>query len=449
MKLSKIITLLIVALVLFASCEEYLEVDPVDQVNSEEAIVDASSLKSAVFGIYSILQLGDLYGAEFLEFGDLAADVSTHSRTYNTWRQMDNNALMATNLAVERIWRGCYIGINRANNVLVKIEELEEQISDEQKLRFSGEAHFLRAFLYFDLVKCFGGVPLELEPTGLDDINDKPSRNSVDDIYSQIYADLNNAEAELAGLDAENGRVSEYTVKAFMARVHLYRSGAGTSRLQDAIDKATEVIDSELFQLKDNYKDIWETKYTNESIFELDFTKDDDNSLAFFHFPRSLGGRRESRPADELLDALDENDERGAFYIGYLGDTPYSKKYFRADIGDDNVTLIRLAEMYLIRAEANARLGQNIDLVVEDLDKIRNRAGLDDTEADTYEELILAIEQERMFELAFEGHRWFDLVRTNRAMAVLENVTSTNQYLWPIPQRERDINSNLDQNPGY
>ncbi|MBI9062799.1 MAG: RagB/SusD family nutrient uptake outer membrane protein [Marinilabiliaceae bacterium] len=449
MKYLRILTLFVVTALLLASCEKYLEVDPVDQVNSEDAIVDAASLKSAVFGIYSTLQLTELYGTEFVEFGDLQADVSTHSRTYNTWRQMDNNSLMATNLAVERIWRNYYIGINRANNVLLNITELKDQLNDEQKLRFSGEAHFLRAFFYFDLVKCYGGVPLELEPTGIEDINNRPTRNSVDDIYGQIFKDLKSAESELAGLGAETGRVSEYTVKAFLARVNLYRSGIGTANLQDAIDEATEVIESDLFKLKDNYKDVWETKHTNESIFELDMTKDDDNAMAFFHFPPALGGRRESRPADELIEALDAADERGAFYIGDYDGSPYSKKYFRVDIGDDNVPVIRLSEMYLIRAEANARLAQNMDLVIDDLNEIRNRANLEDTPADAYDALILAIEQERMFEFAFEGHRWFDLVRTNRAIAVLDNVTSMDQYLWPIPQRERDINSNLSQNPGY
>ncbi|HPB53829.1 MAG TPA: RagB/SusD family nutrient uptake outer membrane protein, partial [Saprospiraceae bacterium] len=119
--------------------------------------------------------------------------------------------------------------------------------------------------------------------------------------------------------------------------------------------------------------------------------------------------------------------------------------------GSDNVIVLRLAEMYLIRAEANARLNGNINDIRKDLNTIRSRAGLEEAVANSIDELLLAIEAERRVELAFEGHRWFDLVRTDRAIDLLPNVTQKYQYLFPIPQSELLANTNpgMKQNPGY
>jgi len=157
-------------------------------------------------------------------------------------------------------------------------------------------------------------------------------------------------------------------------------------------------------------------------------------------------------PDASLITAYEAGDERKAVSIAYDGALAYANKYNDLSKGADNLIVLRLAEMYLIRAEAEARLaGGNITAVRSDINAIRSRADLGPTGAVTADEMLLAIEQERRVEFAFEGHRWFDLVRTGRALEVLPNVTRANQTLFPIPADEILTNNSPEmiQNPGY
>jgi len=175
------------------------------------------------------------------------------------------------------------------------------------------------------------------------------------------------------------------------------------------------------------------------------------NRIAEYNFPKSLNGRREVAPTPEILNAYESGDEREAASIAFEGSLAYAIKYDDLSTGTDNVIVLRLSEMYLIRAEANAKLAQNLSSVQDDINTIRNRADLGDTPAGSYPALLNAIEQERWVEFAFEGHRWFDLVRTDRAMDVLPNVTKLSKTLFPIPLSEIITNTNPDmkQNPDY
>jgi hypothetical protein len=211
-----------------------------------------------------------------------------------------------------------------------------------------------------------------------------------------------------------------------------------------------------LYALNANFAGNWSTKNSQESIFELQYSITDGNSQSFWFYPQSLGGRWGYSPTDDLFNAFEIGDARRdvSIQVAGAGACPaapcrYADKYFRVATSDDNVVVLRLAEMYLIRAEANARLGAPDQTVRDDLDILRNRAGLLDLPITVAGQaaLLAAVLQERRVELAFEGHRFFDLRRHGVAETVLG--IPTTRLLMPIPQGELDVNINLTQNPGY
>ena len=187
-----------------------------------------------------------------------------------------------------------------------------------------------------------------------------------------------------------------------------------------------------------------------ESIFEVDNTSQDGNSIAFWYWPDDLGGRYEFGVSADLEAAYDAADLRYAASIGFYSPTGeyYITKFQDVASGSDNIMVVRLSEMYLTRAEALV-MGASptgADTRLSDFNVTYTRAGLTAFAGTLTQDMIL---DERRFEFAFEGHRWYDLKRTGNAISVIPSVISTDDYLWPIPQDERDVNPNLDQNPGY
>ena len=194
-----------------------------------------------------------------------------------------------------------------------------------------------------------------------------------------------------------------------------------------------------------------------ESIFEVSFDNITQGQYAFFYFPGSRGGRNEVGPlGTTLLTAYETGDQRrpasisdGTFQVSGLAiPANVGIKYTKAGTGEDNFRVIRLAEVILISAEAKARIGTDLAGARALLNRVRTRAGLPASTAATQAALLTAIEQERRVELAFEGHRWFDLIRFGRAQTVL-SITDGRRLLLPIPFREITNNKNITQNPGY
>jgi starch-binding outer membrane protein, SusD/RagB family len=262
-------------------------------------------------------------------------------------------------------------------------------------------------------------------------------------VYARVIQDLEEA-APLLPNSRVQGRATRQAANALLARTYLE-----TGQNAQARDRATAVINSGLYTLVPNFRSIWTTKHSQESIFELHFTINTSNSLAFWYFPAALGGRLGFAPTAELFNSFDANDSRRAATIGLSGSQRYGFKYHRVANGDDNVVILRLAEMYLVRAEANARLNADAALVRADINAVRARAGVAPLGAEVSGQaaLLTAILQERRWELAFEGHRFFDLRR--HGVAVTRLSIPANRLLFPIPQSELDVNENLVQNPGY
>jgi hypothetical protein len=429
-----------------AGCE-VLNVESEDSIPASKAFKNKAGIEKGILGSYSSLQSLSYYGRAYLIASDLSADNLAHpaDATNSDYTEIDNNAILAENAVVSGIWAAIYDGINVANNVIVKVPAMEDMTADEKKQAL-GELYFLRALNHFNLLNYFGPIPIKIKPTvGARSLD--AGRDPAEMVYTQIITDLNLADQYLKASASVKTRASKYAAIALLARVYLYKGDYDLAR-----KKADSVIQYGGYTLLEDYNDIFTSDESAESIFEVDFSELDRNRIAEYNFPKTLNGRREVAPDESLISAYETNDERKSVSIAYDGANAYANKYNDLSKGADNVIILRLAEMYMIRAEAEARkTGGSISSVQNDINTIRTRAGLGSTNVGTIDDLILAIEKERRVEFAFEGHRWFDLVRTERALAVLPKVTSVDQTLFPIPADEIFTNNSPDmyQNSGY
>src|SRR5690606_37196087 len=322
---------------------------------------------------------------------------------------------------------------NSTNHLIAKVPLIEDRnLTQAERNQILGEAYFIRALAYFDLGRAWGGVPLVLNPTETKNDGTGIGRATLEATYAQVLSDLDQAEDLLAPLTVRT-RASQEAAKALKARLYLY-----LAEWELAEASATEVIETNRFSLVTPYVSFIETKETEESIFELAYNNADRNSHAHYGYPSSLGGRYEWHPADDLLAELADpaiGGNRGEI-ITYLGNNPYSTKYFRIETGDDPAYILRIAEQYLLSAEARViKRPPDLSGALADLNEVSERAGLTPLNLGSAEDILLAIEQERRLEFAFEGHQWFDLIRTGRAAAVL-GVSDSDKYLYPIPLNE-------------
>jgi hypothetical protein len=447
----KTITYILIAIsILLGACSKMLDIDPTDAIASDEAIKDKSGVEQAITGSYDAFQLAGLYGRNRVILGDLAADNLVWSGTNYDYAQIDNNSVSIENGLIDGMWSGAYDGINRVNNILAALPGIGD-LTDNERSQYEGEALFMRALFHFNLLIYFDGVPVMTEPT-LDLSNLDRPRNSAGEVYDQIISDLNAAESKLPLPSAmPAGRANSFSAAALLARVYLTRFHAESNNEYAllAADKADQVIEQGGFSLTDSYAALYEGTDNSERIFQIAFSAQDKNRLAEYFYPTSLAGRYEVAPSESFFQAFDPADSiRLAASIARDKDNLlYCVKYTELIEGSDPVLVIRLAEMYLIIAEALAYTNGDMATIRENIDIIRTRAGLPPTVAETYDDLKLAIENERRFEFAFEGHRWFDLVRTKRATTVLNIIGD--YTLFPIPFSEMSTNKLMIQNPGY
>jgi len=447
-------------LVTAAGCESILDVAPINQVPEETAIVSPATARAAVAGMYDGLQGGSYYGGAFLFFGDLSADDVRHTGTFTTYREVDQNAITADNSSIEGVWDALYRTIGRANIVILKVPTVNG-LDPSERDQMLGEAHFIRALTYHNLVKLWGeasptgmGVPLRLEPApdipSASDIN----RSTTGAVYTQILADLTQAQA-LMSVVTNSRQASVDAVRAIRARVLLYQQNWA------AAETEAEAVAAR-YTLAAAYSDLFtpEGDDTPEDIFRVNFTATEFNNLGYYYRAKgAAGGRREVGPTDALLQAYDPAydpafptvynpvDLRGQWNVSFQGNTRYGSKY-PTGIGAEDLHAIRFAEVLLIQAEAEARQNKLAEAEAS-VAPIRTRAGLPALRVDLMAQAaaISAILQERRLELAYEGDRWPDLVRTGLAVAVLG--IPAYQQLYPIPQNELDVAPQLVQNPGY
>ena len=442
--------ILIACSILLGACSKMLDISPTDAISSDEAIKDKSSVEKAITGSYDAFQLAGLYGRNRVILGDLAADNLVWSGTNYDYAQIDNNTVSIENGIIDAMWTGAYDGINRVNNILAALPGIGD-LTEAERSQYEGEALFMRALFHFNLLTYFGGVPVMTKPT-LDLSNLDRPRNSVSEVYDLIISDLGAAESKLPLPTAmPEGRANSYSATALLARVYLTRFHAENNSefALLAVNKADQVIEQGGFSLVSPYAALYEGTDNSERIFEIVFSAQDKNRLAEYFYPTNMAGRYEVAPSESLVLSFDPADSiRLAASVARDKDgLYYCTKYTELVEGSDPVLVIRLAEMYLIIAEANAYSNGDIATIQENINIIRSRAGLPPTTATTYDELKLAIENERRFEFAFEGHRWFDLVRTKRATTVIG--IEEDYTLFPIPLSEMSTNLEMTQNHGY
>jgi starch-binding outer membrane protein, SusD/RagB family len=444
--------LLVVLFVLpLSACDAFETLQQEPQNFEPLDVTTAGEAENLLIGLYDELQDSALMDDTVI-FAAVAADNGQWIGSFPSWQEVETNNLTPDNAEADAQWFQSFDPINVANLLIARVSSGEiEDLTDERAAEIEGQARFIRAWAYFNLIKWFGnpndgeqgGVPLELEETDSPDAGFNP-RASVDAIYSQIITDLSEAQ-NLAPSTGSPALITSAAATSLLARAYLYNGQYGLAR-----DAAQEVIRSGDFTLAAEPSDIY-AQNSSESIFELQFSEQDANSMYFFALNRqeygadaSLEGAFEAGDLRKAVTIGDEALDSGAFPV---------VKYFR-DTGSDNHYLLRLSEIKLILAEALARVdfAANRDDAVAQVNDIRVRAGLseiDPTTVNSLDQLIDIVLQERRVELAFEGHRWHDLVRTGRAAEVLDLANPSRDSRWPIPQDEIELNTNLTQNPGY
>ncbi len=435
--------LLILSLTFLWSCN-VLDYDPELNITDEQAFVNRASAEAALTGAYSRLQNNSYYGRDYVAFGYLSADNVEWSGSFNFYQQIDANSLTADNSTVNSTWSAIYSTINSANHIIAKVQSVDDPVFlQQEKDRIQGEAYFIRALAYFDLARAWGGVPLVLDFTRSPDDGTGIGRSTLEETYARVLSDLEEAQ-RLLPTEVNRNRATRHSAEALRARLHLY-----LGEWAEAEDYATRVIDNPAYELVQPFSEFIQNKNSTESVLELAYDNANRNNHNGYFLPSSLGGRLEWKPTENLVNLLRDPNTGGnrKALIENANGVTYGALYFRSGTGDDPAYILRVAELYLIRAEARAHQN-NLEGAIEDLDAVRNRAGLGNTNASNRQELLLAIEQERRLEFALEGHRWFDLVRTGRAGDIL-GLNDTNRWLLPIPESDLNADPDLVQNPGY
>lgn len=457
--MKKILYALVTALLLvgpLTSCDKKLNIEPVNNVRAENALLTSSDVEAALVGCYTGIQNTQGYGGYIQLMSDLLADSGeeTFVGTFIPPNQIYRKTILKDNGFVADIWLNAYNVINRTNNVLANLDKLD---TPAKKARVEGEAKFIRGAMYFELVRLYAkdwsdgspasnpGVPLVLTPTTALDPSAQVKRNTVAEVYAQVLTDLTDAEARMRVSSAPGSLFANPSAAAAMlSRVYLQQQ-----RFTEAGAAANRAIVSK-YSLVESYIDEFYSgadllPNTSEDIFTIQYSaQSGENSLNTFYYQRG-----DILIEDKHLDMYEADDDRLNLFSTSGGQTTTDK--YDSQYG--NIKLIRLAEMYLTRAECNFRNKTAVGATpLSDIDRIRARVKLKPLTVLTLESIL----HERRLELAFEGFRLGDVKRNKES--VLDPTDPKGQatlpwnsprLIFPIPLREISVNPNLTQNEGY
>ncbi|NTS40857.1 RagB/SusD family nutrient uptake outer membrane protein [Flavisolibacter sp. BT320] len=441
-----------------ASCKKELELTDPQALDPGSALANDANIKRVLQGAYDVLSSSNLYGGNTQLFADLAASDGQLNwvGTFNTYREVWGKSLLTTNPNIRDLWGDAYNAINIANNVLANIDKVASADQDQVK----GEALFIRGTMHFELVRYFAkdytdgdpannpGVPVVKIPTNSSNEVTRPARNKVAEVYTQVIADLTEAESLLP--DDNSVYANQSAAAAMLSRVYLQKADYAAAR--DAADRAIQSAPGSLLpSFLDNFN---QAANTAEDIFAIQVSdQDGSNNLQLFYSVDIFGARDgdiEIEPtflslyeAQDVRRTSTSNPSTANFNTAFY--TKYSA-YRTAKWRDlyKNIKVIRLAEMYLTRAEANFRLGTAVgDTPLNDINRIRRRANATALTALTLNDFY----DERRRELAFEGFGLHDAKRFKKTVDGLP--WNDNKLIFPIPFREINANSSLTQNPGY
>ena len=453
----RIYFLLMVVLLASAACNKKLDVLPQNTVPSDQ-IKTADDIKAVLFGAYSTWQNANAFGEKYNTFGELLVhngDIDW-AGTFETYGDLYRNSQVKTSPEIYQVWANSYQTINSANIVLSKLDIL----SGDEKTEVEGEAMFFRGVTYYYLINFYAlpysagntssnpGVPLILQPVeGFEPSRDLLPRASVEAVYTQIISDLTDASNKLPAVSS-SFRADKYAALAFLSRVYLSQE-----KYTEAATASSEVIESGQFALVSSIdKEFNNASNSTEDIFSIQQTSQSNSGTTNFGITTFYSGdpvgRGEIQITQAHIDQYEAGDQRGAFF--YPGSSISGVEGMLTTKWRDLykvIPVIRLAEMYLTRAEANFRKGGPVvgpNTPLEDVNLIRERAGLNALTAIGDVNTIL---KERYLELAFEGERFFSVKRLKLTVNGLP--FDHPKLVLPIPQREIDLGNALPQNPGY
>lgn len=470
----------------FSSCSDFLEQNPQTDLSENDFYKTADDILSAVNGAYSSLQEGDIYGNWYV-FGEIPSDNTRNqlSGSVTTQNEFDQFYIDTQNSMIANFWKAAYKVINRTNTILGRIDGIE--INTELANRYKLECKFIRALMYFNLVRVYGDVPLVLKEISISESYDI-LREPKENVYNQIIADLKEAQdLPVSYSTAEDGRATQGAAKALLANVYMT-----LHKYAEAETILAEIINSGRYSLLENtpgslnidgYKNVFSPVNHNskEGIFEIQFLKGgygEGSNYANNFAPENsgtnvvaVGGTGGNNiPEMDIYNAYEEGDLRRDFSmsLGYYDnrknnewvESRYVCKFmdvpYQNNDASNNYPVIRYADVILMYAEALNQNGKTAE-ACKYLNMTRRRGfGYQTTETSPVDlqttdkaQFALMVEQERRVELAFENHRWFDLIRTGCAVEVMRSkgfsLNETN-LICPIPQKQIDVNPKLTQN---
>jgi len=441
------IGILSTVLIVLSSCNKQLDLKPFQQIQQSQAILTAQDVQITLVGAYNQAGLGSMYAGGAFLYPDLTAtqQVVDWQGTFQGLTQMTNQTIPVDNAYVNLVWADAYQVINQANNVLANLDK----VTAANAARTEGEAKFLRGLTYFDLVRLYGkswndgdpaanpGVPIVLTPTTVITSASYVARSTVAQVYQQALTDLTDAETKLPA--SNSFYANKYSASAILARLYLQKGDYA-----NAAAEATKVISSGKFTLNANYADEFpypggaavHVDNTSEDIFAIQVTNQQGvNTLNTYYASADNAGRGDIIIKDSFVAEFEEGDQRLSMF------NLDSDDILRCDKFDNvfgNVHIIRLAELYLVRAEANLRTGAATtagNTPLDDVNTIRARAGLDPLATVT----IANVLTERRHELAFEGGFFLhDAKRLQQTIGA--QPYNSNKLVFPIPLQ--DINAN-------
>jgi hypothetical protein len=451
----KYFTALLVMLMITTTSCDFLELESPNDLDASTFFNDAGDAESALIGLYNTMQLPSYYGGNYLLVGEpLCGNSKTGGFDNINIDEFGFQAVTPSNIIVEEMWYGIYNTIANANRLIEGLESIsDDKFEDGREAEIEGQARAIRALAHFDLLRFFGehwddasefGIPIVNK---VQEIGDIVPRASVEESYTFIISELEASLDLVPQDDRDPAFVNAATVNALLARVHLYKKNYA-----EASDYATTVID-DTYSLMDetSYASIFNTRQTSEAIFELAFDSQNRsryNGLTYarpdavnteinFLASEQLGEFFATRSGDVRAALVDVNPDNNDTSIQPHG---RSQKY-RGEVTEDNPAyILRLSEMYLIRAEAN----QDVD----DINAIRNQRGLADANPANASEFQQVLLDEIRAEFNFEGHYFFDLARLD----LVESELGIDAFraILPIPFRELTATKGqVEQNPGY
>ena len=493
-------------LLIFSSCGDFLDQESKSDITEiglgvgadDDSIkyTKADQIEQLLTSAYSSFA-NEFWQLDWYIINDAQSDNAYSGEQKEQSLQFDEYRLNATNASVQRDWKYMYEQIARANSVIQWAPVVPDPaLTATRKKEVAGEASFIRALCYFNLVRLYGSVPLVLKEVpsisneNLEEVYPLlyPEKATKEAIYEQIVKDLTVAITDAPAFSANKFKGTKAVCNLIMAQVYATKDGFNGTDWTKVKEYANAVVSNSNYDLMPAYDDLFavdaqvsngilpsmdlKNENSKESLFEVDYTSwstlGNWGSQMFY----GIDWKKFNTPSQDLYQAFTAagdivrrdasimfGDVTGKWADKYWPSNHYPYCYKLRSQEKGNIVLFRLAEAILLLAEAENELG-NLSVAQGLLNKVRKRAKLGNTTATTKDDLRLAIEHENRFEFAFEGKRWMDLVRRGRFIQVMRNCSdhqksyainnlNENKLIWPIPQSEREKNRKLTQNPGY